>query len=173
MALYCDPPRPTRPELTRKFNVREKKGCWKMQESVTVVAHVKGNDNNLSTLILNLSSILNPIYNGFYLHQPYPALIQLSPAVGQAAAGAAGRGVAAKQLKLEDRRVAEAVPVEIRGATGLRASTINGIYEPCIATCDGWPVYRKQSDPDIWLEYTAVTNEVRCLTVVPTVQRDD
>ena len=60
MCLASDPP--TRPELTRgTCEVLEGKGCWKMQERVTVVALAKGNYNNLSTLILNLSSIFNPI----------------------------------------------------------------------------------------------------------------
>ena len=96
-------------------------------------------------------------------------------AAGRAAAGgaAAGGGVAAKQQKVEVRRVNEAVPVEIRGATGLHASEINGKYEPTDEICDGMPVYRKQGDPDVWLEYAAAINKVRCLTVVPTVQRDD
>ena len=60
MFFSSDPP--TRPELTRgTCEVLEGKGCWKMQERVTVVALAKGNYNNLSTLILNLSSIFNPI----------------------------------------------------------------------------------------------------------------
>ena len=63
--------------------------------------------------------------------------------------------------------VDSAVAVGIRGATGPYASTINGAYEPTKEICGDWPVYRKQGDPDIWLEYTAAANLVssvfRCL----------
>ena len=57
-------------------------------------------------------------------------------------------------------RLSQAVPVDIRGATGPNASTINGAYEPTKEICGGWPVYRKQGDPDIWLEYTEANNLV-------------
>ena len=70
----------------------------------------------------------------------------------------------AKQRREEDRkfgaeRKAQAVPVDIRGAYGPSASSINGIYEPTSEICGGWPVYRKQGDPDKWLEYIVATNE--------------
>lgn len=70
----------------------------------------------------------------------------------------------AKQRREEDRkfgaeRKAQAVPVDIRGAYGPSASSINGIYEPTNEICGGWPVYRKQGDPDKWLEYIVATNE--------------
>ena len=56
-------------------------------------------------------------------------------------------------------RYAAAVPVDIRGTFGPSASSINGIYEPTPEVCGGWPVYRKQGDPDKWLEYIVATNE--------------
>jgi hypothetical protein len=72
--------------------------------------------------------------------------------------------VTAKQRREEDRRLgaerrAQAVPVDVRGATGPSASSINGVYEPTNEICGGWPVYRKQGDPDKWLEYIVATNE--------------
>ena len=73
--------------------------------------------------------------------------------------------VTAAQRRREDQRLgaarrAQAVPVDIRGAIGDNASTINGAYEPTKEICGGWPVFRKQGDPDIWLEYAVATNEV-------------
>ena len=72
--------------------------------------------------------------------------------------------VTAKQRRDEDRkigaeRLAESIPVDIRGAYGPSATSINGIYEPTSEICGGWPVYRKQGDPDKWLEYIVATNE--------------
>ena len=79
--------------------------------------------------------------------------------------------VTAKQRREEDRKLgaerrAQAVPVDVRGATGPSASSINGVYEPTNEICGGWPVYRKQGDPDKWLEYIVATNEVWYFTVV-------
>jgi len=72
--------------------------------------------------------------------------------------------VTLKQRKEEDRiagasRLASAVAVDIRGATGPSASSINGVYTPTDEICSGWPVYRKEGDPDKWLEYIIATNE--------------
>lgn len=72
--------------------------------------------------------------------------------------------VTAKQRREDDRRAgaerrAQGVPVDIRGATGPSASSINGVYEVTSELCGGWPVYRKQNDPDKWLEYIVATNE--------------
>ena len=72
--------------------------------------------------------------------------------------------VSLKQRKEEDRlagvnRLANAVAVDIRGATGPSASSINGVYTPTDELCSGWPVYRKEGDPDKWLEYIIATNE--------------
>jgi hypothetical protein len=69
-----------------------------------------------------------------------------------------------KQRREEDRiagaeRRLQATPVDIRGAHGPSASSINGVYEPTTEVCGGWPVYRKQGDPDKWLEYIVATNE--------------
>lgn len=73
--------------------------------------------------------------------------------------------ITAKQRREEDRKAgaerrAQAVPVDVRGATGPSATSINGVYEPTNEICGGWPVYRKQGDPDKWLEYIVATNEV-------------
>jgi hypothetical protein len=56
-------------------------------------------------------------------------------------------------------RLAQSVPVDIRGSFGPSASSINGIYEPTTEVSGGWPVYRKQGDPDKWLEYIVATGE--------------
>jgi hypothetical protein len=69
-----------------------------------------------------------------------------------------------KQRREEDRiagaeRRLQATPVDIRGAHGPSATSINGVYEPTNEVCGGWPVYRKQGDPDKWLEYIVATNE--------------
>ncbi len=42
---------------------------------------------------------------------------------------------------------------------GPSATSINGVYEPTSEVWGGWPVYRKQGDPDKWLEYIVATNE--------------
>ena len=57
-----------------------------------------------------------------------------------------------------ERRL-QATPVDIRGAHGPSAASINGVYEPTNEHSGGWPVYRKQNDPDKWLEYIVATNE--------------
>lgn len=72
--------------------------------------------------------------------------------------------VTAKQRREEDRKAGaerrlQGVPVDIRGAVGPSASSINGVYEVTSELCGGWPVYRKQNDPDKWLEYIVATNE--------------
>jgi hypothetical protein len=70
----------------------------------------------------------------------------------------------AKQRREEDRKIGairyqEAIAVDIRGAYGPSASSINGVYEPTTEICGGWPVYRKQGDIDKWLEFIVATNE--------------
>ncbi|CAK9250495.1 unnamed protein product [Sphagnum jensenii] len=72
--------------------------------------------------------------------------------------------VTAKKRRDEDRKIgaerySQAVAVDIRGAYGPSATSINGMYEPTSEICGGWPVYRKQGDPDKWLEYIVATNE--------------
>ena len=72
--------------------------------------------------------------------------------------------VTVKKRREEDRKAgaerrAAGVPVDIRGAVGPSASSINGVYEVTSELCGGWPVYRKQNDPDKWLEYIVATNE--------------
>ena len=74
--------------------------------------------------------------------------------------------VTAKQRREEDKKAgaerrSQSVPVDVRGAYGPSATSINGVYEPTSEVCGGWPVYRKQGDPDKWLEYIVATNEVR------------
>ena len=57
--------------------------------------------------------------------------------------------ITAKQRREEDKKIGaerrkEAVSVDIRGAQGPSASSINGTYEVTSEICGGWPVYRKQ-----------------------------
>jgi len=80
----------------------------------------------------------------------------------------------AKHRREEDTRIgaerrAKAVPVDIRGAQGPSASSINGVYEPTDEICGGWPVYRKHGDNEKWLEHHAATNE---WYVKPTADRN-
>jgi len=72
--------------------------------------------------------------------------------------------VTVKKRREEDKKAGaerrlQGVPVDIRGAVGPSASSINGVYEVTSELCGGWPVYRKQNDPDKWLEYIVATNE--------------
>ena len=46
-----------------------------------------------------------------------------------------------------------ATAIDIRGAKGPNAVTINGVYEPTEEMCSGWPVYRKRTDSNKWLEF--------------------
>lgn len=69
-----------------------------------------------------------------------------------------------KQRREEDRKAGaerrlQATPVDIRGAHGPSATSINGVYEATTEQSGGWPVYKKQNDPDKWLEYIVATNE--------------
>jgi hypothetical protein len=52
------------------------------------------------------------------------------------------------------------VAIDIRGAKGPNAVTINGVYEPIEEVCNGWPVYRKRGDPNKWLEFFVASNKV-------------
>ena len=80
----------------------------------------------------------------------------------------------AKRRRDEDRKLgserrASAVSVDIRGAMGPSASSINGIYDPTDDICGGWPVYQKRGDSEKWLEHHAATNE---WYVKPTADRN-
>lgn len=80
----------------------------------------------------------------------------------------------AKSRRDEDKRIGaerrtHALIVDIRGARGPSASSINGIYEPTDEICGGWPVYRKKGDNEKWLEHHAATNE---WYVKPTADRN-
>lgn len=72
--------------------------------------------------------------------------------------------VSLKQRQEEDRRLgderrAQSIPVDIRGATGPSASSINGVYEVTDEFSGGWPVYCKRGDSDKWLEFIVATSE--------------
>ncbi len=80
----------------------------------------------------------------------------------------------AKRRRDEDRKLgterkASAVSVDIRGAIGPSASSINGVYDPTDEICGGWPVYQKRGDTEKWLEHHASTNE---WYVKPTADRN-
>lgn len=80
----------------------------------------------------------------------------------------------AKRRRDEDRRLgierrASAVSVDIRGAVGPSATSINGIYDCTDEICGGWPVYQKRGDSEKWLEHHATTNE---WYVKPTADRN-
>eukprot|EP01039_Chlorochromonas_danica_P010145 gene10145-11228_t len=51
------------------------------------------------------------------------------------------------------KQVAGAVSIDIRGATGPNAITINGTYDPIDETCNDAPVYQKRGDPNKWMEF--------------------
>ena len=46
------------------------------------------------------------------------------------------------------------MPVDVRGANGMNAFKINGVYEPIDEYSGGWPVYQRRGGVDYWLEYT-------------------
>ena len=49
--------------------------------------------------------------------------------------------------------------IRISFATGIYSKFINGIYEPTDESLNGLNVYRKQNDPEMWLEYLALTKQ--------------
>ena len=51
------------------------------------------------------------------------------------------------------------IAIDIRGAKGPNAVTINGVYDPTEEVCSGWPVYRKRGDPTKWLEFFVPSNK--------------
>ncbi len=51
------------------------------------------------------------------------------------------------------KQVAGAVSIDIRGAKGPNAITINGTYDPTDELCNDWPVYQKRGDPSKWMEF--------------------
>jgi hypothetical protein len=51
------------------------------------------------------------------------------------------------------KQVAGAVSIDIRGAKGPNAITINGTYDPTDEICNDWPVYQKRGDPNKWMEF--------------------
>ena len=80
----------------------------------------------------------------------------------------------AKERREEDKNIgaerrALATTVDIRGAQGPSASSINGVYDPTDEICGGWPVYRKRNDNEKWLEHHTATNE---WYVKPTADRN-
>lgn len=52
-----------------------------------------------------------------------------------------------------------AVPIDIRGAKGPNAVTINGIYDPTDEICNDWSVFQKRGDPSKWLEFFNQSNK--------------
>ena len=57
------------------------------------------------------------------------------------------------------KQVAGAVSIDIRGAKGPNAVTINGTYDPTDEVCNDWPVYQKRGDPNKWLEFFNQSNK--------------
>lgn len=56
-------------------------------------------------------------------------------------------------------QVSGAVSIDIRGAKGPNAVTINGIYDPTDEVCNDWPVYQKRGDSNKWLEFFNQSNK--------------
>lgn len=52
-------------------------------------------------------------------------------------------------------KLSEAVPLDVRGATGVNSFKINGVYEPIYEIACGWPVYQRRGSNDYWLEYNS------------------
>lgn len=50
-------------------------------------------------------------------------------------------------------KLPDAMPLDVRGATGVNAFKINGVYEPIDEFSGGWPVYQRKGGVDYWLEY--------------------
>ena len=66
-------------------------------------------------------------------------------------------GEAMVTKKYEDKifeETREAVPgsFKISGATGKSQAMVNGTYEPTIETQNGFPIYRKKGEEDLWIE---------------------
>jgi hypothetical protein len=51
------------------------------------------------------------------------------------------------------KQVAGAVSIDIRGAKGPNAITINGTYDPTDEICNDAPVYQKRGDQNKWMEF--------------------
>jgi len=59
-----------------------------------------------------------------------------------------------KDNSLYGHLLAEAVTLDVRGASGINAFKINGVYDPIDEYSGGWPVYQRRGGVDYWLEYT-------------------
>lgn len=57
------------------------------------------------------------------------------------------------------KQVGNAVSIDIRGAKGPNAVTINGTYDPTDELCNDWPVYQKRGDQNKWMEYFNQSNK--------------
>jgi len=57
------------------------------------------------------------------------------------------------------KQVGNAVSIDIRGAKGPNAVTINGTYDPTDELCNEWPVYQKRGDQNKWMEYFNQSNK--------------
>ena len=55
------------------------------------------------------------------------------------------------------------VAIDIRGAKGPNAVTINGVYEPTEEYCNNWPVYRKRGDTNKWLEFFDASSQYHAI----------
>lgn len=51
------------------------------------------------------------------------------------------------------KQVAGAQSIDIRGAKGTNAISINGTYDPTDELCNDWPVYQKRGDHNKWMEF--------------------
>lgn len=68
--------------------------------------------------------------------------------------------------ELYGSKMLEAVPLDVRGASGVNAFKINGVYEPLEEFSGGWPVYQRKGGVDYWLEYNedrGGTNNCVCI----------
>lgn len=62
-----------------------------------------------------------------------------------------------KQMDLEKYgdKLSQAVALDIRGAVGMNAFKVNGVYEPTHEIAGGWPVYQRKGSFDYWLEFNS------------------
>jgi len=89
------------------------------------------------------------VVNGAWRAQSNIVITPLSAAEVSAEVAAEA---AALQAACEAARVAATYAVCISGATGSRASYVNGVYEVTDEVSGGMPVYKKQ-ESDMWLEF--------------------
>ena len=111
---------------------------WQLKSSLGLCAFLP--DDTIRVLPESSTSIWFVLVNSNWERQPSVKVITLSSRKSM-------------DIEMFGNKLADAKALDVRGATGVNAFKINGVYEPVDEFSGGWPVYQRKGGVEYCLEF--------------------